>query len=67
MRQLVGLGQCIANAAAERIDQVFFRMAIGREVDSLFGLLGSLVHDRLSDAVFLSPFLGGACPGSRAL
>jgi hypothetical protein len=28
-------GHCIANAAAERVHQVFFRMAVGREVDPL--------------------------------
>ena len=34
-RGRTALGQGIANAAAERVDQVFFRMAIGREVDPL--------------------------------
>jgi hypothetical protein len=34
-RQRIALGQCVANAAAERIDHVFFRMAVGREVDPL--------------------------------
>jgi len=33
-RKRVALGQCAANAAAERIDYVFFRMAVGREVDT---------------------------------
>jgi hypothetical protein len=28
-------GKGIANAAAERVDQVFFGMAVGREVDPL--------------------------------
>jgi hypothetical protein len=34
-RHRVALGECVANAAAECIDQVFFRMAVGREVDPL--------------------------------
>ena len=34
-RERIALGKCIANAAAERVHQVFFRMPIGREVDPL--------------------------------
>ena len=34
-RQRIAVWQGVANAAAERIDHVLFRMAVGREIDPL--------------------------------
>jgi hypothetical protein len=47
-RERIAVGQCIANAAAERVHQVFFRMAIGREIDPLAAAaLAAVVSKRL--------------------
>ena len=42
------LGHGIANAAAERVHHVFFRMAIGREIDPLAAAaLAAVVSERV--------------------
>ena len=47
-RERIAVGHGVANAAAERVHHVFFRMAIGREVDPLAAAaLAAVVSERV--------------------